>query len=191
MYHLKLNGVSYEVRQGKNGESIYTPPLPNKKARETVWKENLQDMVGSQRAPCLMTDTTFHSGRGTLLQQMDGDEVYCDYLVKKAKAQGYTPGANDVYIGQLADKDGARDAWFKPGEGRSEMKRRLIASGKGGEMAGLSVKARPYEKKPSVTINKRAMRGLAQHYKSTGEADGMSNAELAKHIVKTHSMNVS
>lgn len=187
MYYLKLNGIKYAVDVDASGNTTYDPPLPAGKSKK--WKHNIKDMCASGKAPCLFTDTSFHAGRGTLLQQMDGDEIYCDYLVKKAKEQGYTPGANDIYIGQMADKDGHPDAWLKPGEGRAELKKRLIASGKGGEMAGMSVKAKPYEKKKSTPINKRAMKGLAQHYKSTGEAAGMSQSELKQHIVKNHSLN--
>ncbi len=187
MYHLKLNGIKYSVDVDSKGRTTYDPPLPP--GKEKLWKGNIKEMCESRKSPCLMTDTTFHSGRGTLLDQMDGDDVYCDYLTKKAASKGYIAGANDVYIGQIADSDGDPKAWFKPGEGRAELRKRCEASGKGVEMPGLTVKAKPFEKKKSIPISKKLERGFAAHYKSTGEAAGMTCSELKQHIVANHSLN--
>jgi hypothetical protein len=185
MYYLKLNGVKHKVVVDKNGNTTYDPPLPEEKKRR--WKKNVREMCDAGVSPGLRTDTLFHKGRGTLLQQMDGDEEYCKYLVHKAKQKGYTPGANDVYIGQMADSDGDPNAWFKPGEGLAEMRKRLQKTGKGCDMPGLHVKPREFVKKPSKALNPRIAKGLANYYKATGEAEGMNNKQIAEMVVKKHS----
>lgn len=187
MYYLKLNGTKHAVSVDKNGKTQYDPPLPAKKKKQ--WSNNIIEMCDAGKSPGLQTDTLFHAGRGTLLDQMDGDTEYVKYLTTKAKQKGYTPGANDVYIGQMADGDGDPKAWFKPGEGRAEMKKRCIASGKGCDMVGLHVKPREYQPRQGKAINPRIAKGLAQHYKNTGEAAGMSDKQLKQHVVKKHSLH--
>lgn len=189
MYKIKHAGVTYEVTVGPDGKTHYNPPLPDTLVKRS--KARLKQMCKEGVAPGLRTDATFHAGRGTLLQQMDGDEVYTDYLVKQAKKKGYTPGANDVYIGQLADSDGDRKAWFKPSDGLSTLKKRLVASGKGCDMPGLYVKPKPYEPKPNKLINEKIARGLEAQYRKSGEADGMSKQQLRQMVIDRHARKPS
>jgi hypothetical protein len=184
MYHVKINGTRHTVTVLEDGSTHYDPPLS--KERVARDKRNIDDICKSRKCPGVRTDTTWHANRGTLLDQMDGDEVYTNYLVKESIKNGYTPGANDVYIGQMADFDGDRKAWFKPGEGRSELAKRAKAAGKGVEMPGLSVAPAPYVEKPACKLNPSIVKKLARHYRSTGEGAGMNDAELAAHVVKKH-----
>jgi hypothetical protein len=187
MYYLKLNGTKHAVSVDKDGKTHYDPPLPAEKQKR--WRKNIKEMCEAGTGPGLRTDTLFHAGRGTLLDQMDGDTEYVKYLTTKAKQKGYTPGANDVYIGQMADSDGDPKAWFKPGEGLAEMKKRCVASGKGCDMVGLHVKPREYQPRQGKAINPRIAKNLAKHYRKTGEAEGMSAKQLHNHIVKKHSLH--
>ena len=165
MYVSVINGKRHEV-EVVDGKSVYDPPLDDSSVARG--KQNIKDICKSRKCPGLRSDTTsFHAGRGTLLQQMDGDEVYTKILVDKARKQGYNPGANDVYIGQLADTCGEPKAWFKPDEGRAEFKRRIIASGKGCEMPGLSIEAKP-KQVARKALNPRITRTFAKQYAEAG-----------------------
>lgn len=184
MYVVKINGVRHEVTTDDHGNTIYDPPLSRDRRRRD--KQKLSDMLSSGKSPGLQTDTGFHAGRGTLLNQMEGDEVWCKYLAQEARKQGYSPGANDVYIGQLADRAGDPKAWFKPGEGRAELKKRLEASGKGVDMPGLSVQAKPHNEADTPALNPRLVKQLERQYKRNGMAGDMTSTELKDHIIKTH-----
>lgn len=189
MYKMKHGGVTYEVTVNEDGTTEYNPPLPESLVKRS--KQRLKEMCQKCVAPGLRTDTTWHAGRGTLLDQMDGDEIYTDYLVKQARKKGYNPGANDVYIGQLADSDGDRKAWFKPGEGTSEMRKRLIASGKGCDSPRLHVEPRTYTPKPKKLINEKIARNFEAQYRKSGEADGMSKQQLRQYVIDKHARKPS
>lgn len=182
-YTATINGTKHVVSH-VNGKTLYDPPLPEDTQKR--FDEKVKDMCRHRKAPRSQTDTDFHAGRGTLLDQMDGDEVYTKILTDAAKKQGYTPGANDVYIGQLADRKGDPDAWFKPGEGRSELIKRAKKKGKGIDMPGLHVEAKPYVEKKGPDLNPRIVNNLVKTYKANGAAGGMSDSELKKKVVEKH-----
>lgn len=183
-YTIRYRGTVHTVEVLEDGQRVITPPLPPE--YEASQKRNLREMCDSRTAPGTRTDTSFHAGRGTLLEQMDGDVNWTKYLVQQAKKQGYTPGANDVYLGQMADKDGDPKAWFKPGEGRDELKRRAIKHGKGIDMPGLYVAPRPYVPKKRPALNPRIAKQIARDYRTRGEDNGMSDKELIKHVTEKH-----
>ena len=183
-YTATINGTKHTVSH-VNGTTVYDPPLPRDAQKR--FDQKVRDMCKHQKAPRSQTDTDFHAGRGTLLDQMDGDEVYTQILTDAAKKQGYNPGANDVYIGQLADRKGDPDAWFKPGEGRAELIRRAKKKGKGIDMPGCHVEAAPYVEKPkSCDLNPRIVNNLVRKYKSSGEADGMTDSEVKQKVIEKH-----
>lgn len=183
MYKAKINGISYEVTI-IDGKPSYNPPLPKSVQKKS--KARLNEMLSSGTAPGLRTDSTFHKGRGTLLDQLDGDEVYADYLVKQAAKKGYTVGANDIYLGQFDDSCGDPKAFFKPNEGLSEIKKRAEATGKGVDMPGLYVKPKEYTPKPKKLINEKIAKGLEKQYIQSGEAAGMTKKQLRQHVINKH-----
>lgn len=179
MYVVKINGVRYEVENG-----VYNPPLPQERIEKDA--EHIKDIVKTRQCPGLRTDTNWHAGRGTLMDQMDGDEAWCRHLVREAKEQGYTPGINDVYIGQIADKTGDPDAWIKPGDGRAEIIKRAKKKGKGVEAPGISVKPQAYVEKQGPQLSETATRFFTKEWKKDGRADGLSKQELRQKIKETH-----
>lgn len=188
MYKIKRNGITYEVTQGPNGP-IYNPPLPEDWVAKG--KKNLKEMVDECSPPGTQgDDTSFHRGRGSILNQFDGDEVYADYAAKKARSAGIQVGTNDVYMGQLGAPDNPR-AWFKPSEGRAELKKRAEKDGLGIDMPGLYVEPKPYDpsKQKKVPLNPKIANNLVKQYRAAGKADGMSDKELKKHVVKKHGRN--
>jgi len=182
MYIVKINGGRYEVEDG-----VYNPPLPQERIEKDA--EHISDIVKYQQCPGLRTDTDFHAGRGTLLDQMDGDENWCKHITSEARKRGYSAGANDVYIGQLADYAGDPKAFFKPGEGRSEMIKRAKACGKGLEAPGVSAKARPYVEKEGPVLSNKNTKSLMEKYKAQGT--NMNDQELRAHVVSTHGKSLT
>lgn len=183
MFKMTINGVTHMVTN-VDGETIYDPPLPPE--RIAKGKKNIKDICDSQKFPGLRTDTSFHTGRGTLLDQLDGDELAAKKVTDAAKKRGYTPGANDVYISQLADKMGDPKAFFKPSEGRAELKKRLEQSGKGVDMPGLKVESKMPDERKRPALNPRLAKQMAREYRSSGEHSSMSDKELLSHVVKKH-----
>lgn len=184
MYTIKINGVQHTVSY-VDGKKVYDPPVDER--LEKKWNKNVKEMCKSGVAPGIMGDDTgFHRGRGTLLDQMEGDEEYTKILVDAARKQGYNPGPNDVYVGQLADKKGEPDAWLKPGEGRKELAKRARKKGKGLSMPGLEIEAAPLIKKKQPPLNPKIVNNLKKAYKRSGEASGMTDKELTKHVVEKH-----
>ena len=179
MYYVKIEGVKYKVENG-----VYDPPLPEDRVAKD--KDNFDEICRTRQCPGLRTDTNFHAGRGTILDQMDGDPQWTQHLVNQALKQGYNPGINDVYLGQLADRTGDPDAWFKPGEGRSELIKRAKKKGKGVEAPGVSVEARPYQEKQGPQLNPVVTKRLMNTYRASGEASGKCDRELKDFVVKKH-----
>lgn len=183
-YKLKIRGSTYTVHTNQDGSVTYDPPLPQEIVDKG--KANVQEMLESRQVPGTRSDTDFHRGRGSLLDQCDGDHNIAKYVVQEARKQGYNPGSNDVYIGQLASRPGDPKAFFKPGEGRSELKKRLQEKGMGCEAPGLSVKPREYVEAPSVKLSPKLTKEMSNFYRRTGEAEGMSDSALKEMVVKRH-----
>lgn len=186
MFKVKINGVTHEVTTGEDGEMIYDPPRNETKQQILKRRKALKEMCDSMTPPSVQSDTTFHKGRGTLLDQMEGDDAAVHRLTEKAKARGYTPGANDVYISQLADSLGDPKAFFKPSEGRAELKKRLEQTGKGVDMPGMRVESKPFDEKKRPALNPRIAKNLARGYRESGEHSNKSDSELLQHVVKKH-----
>lgn len=183
MYKMKIGGVTYEVSRDENGNSVYNPPLPEESRKK--WDKNVKEMIRANIGPGLQTDTTWHKGRGTLLDQMGGDEVYTDYIVSEARKQGYNPGPNDVYLGQIAEKAGDREAFFKPSDGRAELKKRAIKKNMTIDAPGISVqgKDRPVKEK---RLNPKFAENIAANYRQEGAYSNLSDKKLMEHVVNKH-----
>lgn len=190
MFKVKINGTTHEVTVLDDGSRVYDPPIPGELQKK--FNAKCQDMLKNQKAPGHRSDTQFHAGRGTLLQQLEGDENWAKHLAMKAKKRGYNVGANDVYIGQLDDGDlGNPDAFFKSSEGLAEMKRRCERTGKGCDMPGLHVAPDPNKIPKAKALNPKVTKRLVGHYRKTGEADGKTNRDLKEYIEKKHGRPVN
>ncbi len=184
MHYLKINGIKHKVTI-VNGEKVYDPPLSEEQLSKG--KQNLQDIIDSGQVPGVRSDTQFHAGRGTLLDQMQGDENWTNHLVKQAAKRGLRLTGNETYIGQLDDGEGGNpDAFFKPDEGRSEFKRRLQKTGKGCDMPGLTVESRKDIQLQRHALNPKITKKLMQEYRKSGEHSSKTNAELKDFVEKTH-----
>lgn len=171
MSRSKINGVWYEVDL-VDGEFVYDPPLP-----DTVRRNGIREIIESGRAPYLKTSTTFFAGRGSLLDQMDGDDQYTDILVRKAKQQGYTPSPGDVYLGQVAENEGDPEAWFKQGDTEQNVKQVLERK----------ARRRAEKKKDAPIINPKIVDEIAAHYRATGEVGPkVDDNELRAMVVEKH-----
>lgn len=183
MFYMTINGTKHAVTIMPNGQKQYDPPL--NREFEDRCAAKCKDMLQSQKPPGHFSDTSFHAGRGTLLDQLEGDAVWASHLAKQAKKRGYNVGANDVYLGQLDDAQGGNpNAFFKAGEGRSELKRRLQKTGQGCDMPGLHVEATKQLNK--VALNPKITKRLMASYKASGAAAGKTDAELKSFIEKKH-----
>jgi len=184
MFYATINGTKHTVSV-VDGITVYDPPLTKEQASHFLRK--CDDMLKSRKSPGHRSDTQFHSGRGTLLDQLEGDVNWANHLAKQAKKRGYNVGANDVYIGQLDDQQGGNPgAFFKAGEGLAEMKRRLQKTGKGVDMPGLYVAPNPDNMPKPKALNDKFCKRLMNHYKKTGEASGKTDAELKSYVEKKH-----
>ena len=142
---LTIGGVRYTVTC-IDGVETYDPPLPeSERSRlEAEWSRRGNEMRSTRECPKLKTDTEFHARRGTLVDQLGGDEAWAKFITKRAKGYGYTPGVNDVYVSQLVRTEygpGDPHAWVKPSEGRAEIAKRCRDRGLGCEGA-VTVKAK-------------------------------------------------
>lgn len=184
MYYIKVNGTKHAVSI-VNGLKVYDPPLPEEFQKRC--DEKCKDMLNSRRPPGHRSDTQFHANRGTLLDQLEGDVNWCNHLAKQAKKRGYDVGASDVYIGQLDDATGGNpDAFFKPGEGTAELRRRLQRTGKGVDAPGLHVAPDPNRIPKAKALNPKFTKRLMDHYVKSGEAGSMTKQELKSFVEKKH-----
>lgn len=132
---LLIGGVRYTVTC-EDGREVYDPPLPvaEKVRLDAVWKGRGDELRKARSCPKLKTDTEFHARRGSLVDQLGGDEAWAKFITKRAKQYGYSPGVNDVYISQLVRSEvgpGDPQAWVKPSEGRAEIAKRCRDRGLG------------------------------------------------------------
>jgi hypothetical protein len=184
MYYIKISGVKHEVNVLPDGTKTYDPPLTTEQLSK--FEGRCKDMLKSSKPPGHRSDTSFHAGRGTLLDQLQGDTNWANHLAKQAKKRGVNLTGSEVYIGQLDDAEcGNPDAFFKPGEGLSEMKRRLQKTGKGCDMPGLYVEASKDRIKQKA-LNPRVAKKFMQQYRQSGEASGKSDRELKEYVEKKH-----
>jgi putative FmdB family regulatory protein len=104
--------------------------------------------------PAIRTSTTSFSGRGTLLQQFDGDEKEAGRVVAAARKQGYNPSIYDIYEPCLADRCGDPKAFLPQSDPIGKLKQVCETTGRGAEGRGVSIKskaAREPRKKKAAT----------------------------------------
>jgi hypothetical protein len=184
MFYMTINRQKHAVTV-VDGVKVYDPPLDPDVCERSAAK--CRDMLMSQKPPGHRSDTQFHAGRGTLLDQLDGDVNWVNHLAKQARKRGHSVGANDVYIGQLDDAEGGNpDAFFKPGEGNAELRRRLQRTGKGVDSPGLYVAPDPSKIPKAKALNPKFTKRLMDQYTKSGEAGSMTKQELKSFVEKKH-----
>ena len=111
----------------------------------------LAEMLACQQAPKANTDVEFFQGHGTLAKQFEGDELNLGKLVKAAKAKGYTPNPNDIYMRGLANDFGDPLAFVPATGGRGHVKK-VCESRNWGCDGAVKVKQRDITPTPDVPL---------------------------------------
>lgn len=182
-YRARINGVEHVVTV-VNGNPVYDPPLsPERVLRD---HENMQEMLRSQKCPSCQTDTGWASGRGTLLDQMDGDENWTKHVVRQAKKHGYSPGSNDIYLTQLARFTGDPEAFVKPSDGRARVAEVCRQRGAGCQ-GSVNVQPKEYTPPPPAKLSRRLTKEIMSSYRRHDMVDkSMPDTELRKLVVDKH-----
>lgn len=116
------------------------------KLREEGQGHRWAEMISLQRGPVLSTDDTFFQGVPRLYEQF-GSQKNLDRHLKAAKAHGFTPSPNAIYMPGLARFQGDPEAWVTRAMGRSYIKKLCEKRGWACEGA-VNVKARDPENDP-------------------------------------------
>ena len=101
--------VTYKV----NGKTVTKKQLRSGTKR-------LKEILETRQFPGVQTDDDFMKNRGTLRDQLG---TQTDMVVNAAKAKGYTPSQNDVYLPALANSIGDPAAFVKHSGARGHIRR--------------------------------------------------------------------
>jgi hypothetical protein len=144
------------------------------------------DMLASRQAPGAQTDREFFAKHGTLDQQMKSAELL-ESTVRGARANGYNPSPNDVYLSQLARYPNDPEAFVPPSGGRNHVKRLLEKRGWGCE--GL-VNVKPAQNVPEpkqVPLAPDVIRDLAcAKVRKNPDLKRKTKAELTSMVIAEH-----
>ena len=127
---------SFEVFQAMNAPALRTCRKCKRKTLERI--------IG---APAVRTTSTFARGKGTLLNQFQGDEAEVKRVTDCAKKQGYTPRDTDIYEPCIASCKGDPKAFLPASDPVGALKRVCAARGIGAEGRGVNIKSTP-EREP-------------------------------------------
>ena len=127
---------SFEVFQAMNAPALHTCRKCKRKTLERI--------IG---APAVRTTSTFARGKGTLLNQFQGDEAEVKRVTDCAKKQGYTPRDTDIYEPCIASCKGDPKAFLPASDPVGALKRVCAARGIGAEGRGVNIKSTP-EREP-------------------------------------------
>lgn len=98
------------------------------KMRREGTGHRFSEMVATQAGPVVSTDDTFFAGMGTLYDQFQSQK-HLNRFVKAARAKGYNPSPNDVYMPGLARFKGDPEAWVSRAQGRGYIRKLLESRG--------------------------------------------------------------
>jgi hypothetical protein len=145
-------------------------------------------MLAFQRPPRALTDRELFEGQGTLADQF-GDEATLNGMLKIAKSQGFTPGANDIYNSALADFPGDKKAYIPPTGGRGYIEK--VCREKGVPCDGLvKVEGREPERDPLESAPSLSPRIVDEEIRSRTRRDPSlalkDQGELRHEIVAKH-----
>lgn len=104
------------ARRGTKAQEVYDDCVGRGESHR------LATMLALQQAPRVLTDAVFLAGFGTLDKQVKSDEQ-CNWLVSRAKAQGYDVGPNHVYNPHLARFTGDGEAFIPPSDARGHVQK--------------------------------------------------------------------
>lgn len=157
--------------------------------REKGNSHRMAEMMAFREGPRSMTDREFFEGQGTLAKQFEGDERALDKLVENARARGYTPNYNDVYIGGLAKYPGDPEAFISPSGGRGQIQR--LCEKRGWECSGaVNVKHRQPETDPREKREKLGkdltLRKMQQEIKKNPDKSRMNMRDLRDDVTDKH-----
>jgi putative FmdB family regulatory protein len=136
-YSCTLCGHAFEAFQKMKDQSLHTCPECGHRALDRI--------IG---APAIRTDATFVRGKGTLLDQFQGDEAEVKRVTDAAKSQGYTPSASDIYEPCIAKCKGDPEAFLPASDPVGSLRRVCKKRGIGCEGRGVTIKAPPSESPP-------------------------------------------
>ncbi len=180
-YKIKINGVVHTMIES-NGEVRYEPPLPESEI--VKGRKNMREVLASKKFPGVSTENTFFSGRGTLENQFKDDPEFLQEIIEGAKADGYTPNPNDVYLSQLARKPGDKRAFVSQADGVSKIRKVCEEN----RLQCDEVGTQKYEVAPKAPV--RLAEDLVQaevaKYKSSPEFSRMGDQELREFVVDQH-----
>lgn len=172
---LTLSGVKYVITHHDDGSVTQEPPLPESAKKR--FKKNHKEIVETGKFPGMQTDTLFHAGRGSVLDQFQGDEEWTRFAMKKAKKAGVSVSSDSLYFPTLADEPADPKAFIRPDEGRAELKRRFKQKAE---------RDREKAQRPAPKLSKKLTNEMVNYYRSTGEAAGMSSSELKQMVQDKH-----
>lgn len=181
---IRIRGVSYLKTTDADGNEIYDPPLPE--TTQKMFERNAESArEGLKRGVCARsgkTDTDFFRGRKTIREQFQGDEAWLRRFDQEYRRQtGMALPVDGVWMGQLAESQFDAKAVIRPGEGQAEVNK-LIKRFNSKQQAIIDA--------PPVRLAEDIVQEKMRHYKSTGEASGMSNDELRHHVIEKHGQKV-
>lgn len=182
---LTIQGKRYVITHHDDGSITEDPPLPDSaKGRFADRGQEMRDLM----EPCggKADATDFHNNRGTLVDQLGGDEAWAKFIVKRAREKGAVITDRHTYISQLAREPGDPEAFVPPGEGAGYI--RKLAAKRGKTVEG-SVNYTPGERAPKkkVRLAEDLVRSQMLRYRATGEADkSISNAKLREMVIEKH-----
>lgn len=149
----------------------------------------MAEMLALRQAPRGMTDSVFFEGTKPIGKAYGNYQQGLEQLVDRAKKNGYTPNANDVYDSGLARFPGDPEAFIPPSGGRGYVKRLLEKRGWSAEGA-VSVKGRqperdPNEGKPKLA-DKVANKLVDHMVKKNPDLKRVDRRELKAEVVHKH-----
>lgn len=117
----------------------------------------LAEMLALRAAPKCMTDTLMYSDLEPISKRFSRSAEEADQLnslVRAARSKGYSPGANDIYMPEIASDWGDPDAFISPTDGREKIRKTLEKKGWSSPEGYVTTKGREPEVDPhSVRID--------------------------------------
>lgn len=186
MYSVKfvLDGRRYREIIDDSGNRTFEPPMSEEQIARYRERglERAREICESRKSPGVKTDTSFLANRGSLVDQLGGDEPWARHVAREAKKHGHTVGANDVYISQLAEFPGDPKAFLHAGEGRGHIERVCRERGLGCHGAvNVEGQKRPIK---TVRLAEDLVVEKVKHYRELGDTSPLP--ELREKVIETH-----
>lgn len=172
-----------------DGELLTGPKLAAYKRRdEKIKRANLEEMVRTGKTPRSITNDSFLGTRGTLASQFDGDPDVFKQVVANAQRAGYTPGANDVYLSQLADFPGDPKAFISRSRGgRGRVAEILNEKGVADISGSVKAKGRQDAPAPAVKLGTDLVeKNVNQMIKKNPELKRVDRRDLRAEAIAKH-----